>query len=112
MTFEDVRRIALGLPEVELGTWFGTPAFKVRGRSFSRLREDGDLVVKAELGLREALIEARPGTYFVTPHYQDYPYVLVRLAEADEEELGDLLVDAWAMVAPKRLVAGVLGGGG
>lgn len=105
MTFDDVRRLALGLPEVEQGTWFGTPAFKVRGKGFSRLREDGDLVVKAEIGHREALIQTRPETYFVTPHYQDWPYVLVRLDQADEEELGDLLADAWAMVAPKRLVA-------
>lgn len=112
MTFDEVRRLALGLPEVEQGTWFGTPAFKVRGKSFSRLREDGDLVVKTEFGHREALIEMRPETYFVTPHYQDYPYVLVRLAHVDAEELGDLLADAWAMVAPKRLAASFQGGSG
>lgn len=106
VTFDEVRKLALGLPEVEEGTWFGTPAFKVRGRSFSRLREEGDaLVVKVDRGHREALLAAEPGTYYITPHYQDYPYVLVRLTEADEEELGDLLADAWAMVAPKRLAA-------
>ncbi len=107
--FDEVRKLALGLPEVEEATWFGTPAFKVRGRSFSRLREDGDLVVKAEIGHREALIGSDPATYFVTPHYQDHPYVLVRLARADLEELGDLLADAWAMVAPKRLAAAFFG---
>ena len=106
MTFEDVRALALGLPEVEESTWFGTPSFKVRGKSFSRLREEGDvLVVKAEMGLREALIAAQPDTYFMTPHYQDYPYVLVRLPAVETAALADLLADAWAMTAPKRLVA-------
>jgi len=105
VTFDTVRKLALVLPETEESTWFGTPAFKVRGKSFSRLRDDGDLVVKIPSGHREALIRAKPDTYFVTPHYRDHPYVLVRLANADEEELADLLADAWAMSAPKRLVA-------
>lgn len=41
VTFETVRRLALALPEAMEGTWFGTPAFKVRGKSFARLREEG-----------------------------------------------------------------------
>jgi len=108
VTFDEVRKLALALPEVEEGIWFGTPSFKVRGKSFSRLWDEGDvLVVKADVGHREALIEMRPEVYFVTSHYQDYPYVLVRLVDADEAELADLLADAWAMVAPKRLLESV-----
>jgi hypothetical protein len=106
VTFEAVRRLATALPETEEGSWFGTPAFKVRGKSFARLREEGDvLVVKVELGLQETLIEARPDVYFITPHYVGSPYVLVRLATVDEEELAGLLVDAWRLSAPKRLLA-------
>ena len=106
VTFATVRTLALALPGAAEGTSYGTPAFKVGGKLFARLREEGDvLVVKTDLGHREALIQSRPDVYHVTPHYQDYPYVLVRLATADEVELDDLLADAWAMVAPKRLVA-------
>jgi len=108
--FETVRSLALALPEVEEGTWYGTPAFKVRGRSFARLREDGLLVLRVDPGLREVLIRERPDAYLVTPHYQDYPYVLVRLGAVDGEELGDLLADGWAEAAPKKLAAGFAAG--
>lgn len=107
VTFEAVRQLALALPEVEEGTWFGTPAFRVRKKSFARLRDEGTvLVVKVDLGQQEALTELEPATYFITPHYAGHPYVLVRLANADEEELRGLLTDAWRLSAPKRLVAG------
>ena len=51
------------------------------------------------------MIAARPDVYFITPHYAGTPYVLVRLATVDEQELDGLLVDAWRLTAPKRLVA-------
>lgn len=106
VTFETVRRLALALPEATEGSWFGTPAFKVRGKSFARLREEGDiLVVKVDLGYQEALIQMALDTYFITPHYAGHPYVLVRLATVDREELRGLLTDAWRLSAPKRLVA-------
>ena len=105
VTYERVRQLALALPSAEEGTSYGTPAFKVRGKLFARLRADGTLMVKAELGVREALIETQPDRYFTTPHYADYPSVLVRLEYADEDDLADLLADAWLMVAPKRLAA-------
>lgn len=100
-----VRRLALALPEAEETTSYGTPAFKVRGKLFARLREEGDiLVVKCDLNEREALTQSEPDTYFVTPHYQNYPYVLVRMKEIDLEPLRELLTDAWRIAAPKRLV--------
>ena len=98
MTFETVRQLALALPGVEAGTWFSTPAFRVR--------EEGDvLVVKVDIGCQEALIQTAPETYFITPHYAGHPYVLMRLATVDEEELRSLLAEAWRLSAPKRLVA-------
>lgn len=106
VTFDAVRALALALPETEEAPSYGTPAFKVRGKLFARLREEGDvLVVKAEIGHRDALIAACPAIYHVTPHYQDSRYVLVRLPAANEADLADLLLDAWHLVAPKCLAA-------
>ena len=59
----------------------------MRGKSFARLREEDVLVVNAAIGHRKALIGSQPHTYYVTPHYQDHPYVLVRIAHADETDL-------------------------
>ena len=107
VTFETVRQLALALPEVGEGTWFGTPAFRVRGKSFARLREEGDiLVVKVDIGYQEALIQTQPDTYFITPHYAGHPYVLVRLPNVDGEEVRGLLAEAWRLSAPKRLITG------
>ena len=50
------------------------------------------------------LLEARPDLVFTTPHYDGYPYVLVRL-EAPLEEARELVIDSWLLVAPKKLAA-------
>ena len=81
MTFEAIRRIALALDNVEEGTSYGTPAFKVGGVLFARLRDDiGALVLRMSIDDRQELIAADPETYFITDHYLEYPYILVNLA--------------------------------
>jgi hypothetical protein len=103
-TFATVQAIMGRLPETEEGISFGTPSFRVRKKFISRLREDDVLVVKVEdLLLRDGLLQAKPEVYFITPHYEDYPAVLVRLSQISDSELEDLLTDAWFAAAPKRL---------
>ena len=92
MTYEDVRRIGLAMPGVEEGTSYGTAALKVKKKLFVRLKEDGDsLVIGMPFEQREALIAEEPEKYYITDHYLNYEYVLVRLSKVDEEELRDLL---------------------
>ncbi|CAN5524210.1 MmcQ/YjbR family DNA-binding protein [soil metagenome] len=106
VTFDVVRGLALGLPETEETTSYGTPAFKVRGKLFARLREEGDiLVVKVERDERAALIESEPDVYFFTPHYENYGFVLVRLGAVDRDELREILTDSWRLAAPRKLHA-------
>ena len=106
VTFDTVRALALALPETAEGRSYGTPAFRVRGKLFARLREDGEhLVVKVDFVERDALIAEEPATFAVTPHYQHAPMVLVRLVTVDPDHLRELLVDAWRAVAPKRVAA-------
>ena len=105
-TWDDVVAIGLRFPEVEVGTSFRTPALKVRGKSMCRMRTDPDALVLRviDLGEREALLQGQPDAFFSTPHYDGYPYVLVRLETVDPVELTELLEDAWRIRAPKRLV--------
>jgi hypothetical protein len=92
------------LPEVEIGTSYGTPALKVRKKLFARLREDGEtLVLFVDFMEREALVQSSPATFRVTPHYQDWPMVLVDLASVDPDELRELVIESWRRRAPRRL---------
>lgn len=105
-TFDTVRRLAGALPGAEEGTSYGTPAFRVAGKLFARLREDGEsLLVRVDFDERKMLMAAAPEIYFITDHYRDWPSVLVRLAAIDADELRDVLTRSWRRMASKRLLA-------
>jgi hypothetical protein len=109
-TFDDVRAIGLTLPDVEESTMYGAPALKVRGTLLAcmashKSAEPNSLVVRIHFEDRDALIADDPQTYYLKPHYEGYPSVLVRLPLIDREALRDLLQSAWRTVtasAPKR----------
>jgi hypothetical protein len=99
-----VAKLALGLDEVSEGTSYGTPALKVRDKSFTRLKDAETLVLLMPLEQKELLMEAAPEIYFETPHYKGWPAVLVRLGAISDEELTQRLAEAWRHKAPKRLL--------
>jgi hypothetical protein len=100
MTFEAIRKIALALDNVEEGTSYGTPAFKVKGALMARLRDDiGALVVRMSIEDRGELLAADPETYFITDHYLEYPWILVRLSKVHPDAMRDLLKGAWKLAA-------------
>ena len=118
-SFDDVRRIALGLPETSERPQWGNLSWRVRDKSFvwerplraSDLRALGDtapdgpiLGARVEhLGAKEALIADDPEVYFTTPHFDGYAAVLVRLERIALDELEELITEAWLCRAPKRL---------
>jgi len=105
-TFEQVRLAARGLPGVEDSTSYGTPALKVRGKLLARLHQSGEcLVLRAALLDREILLHSDPRVFFITDHYRDHPWILVRFAGVDPGALPDLIERAWRLVAPKSLLA-------
>jgi hypothetical protein len=109
-SFEVVRAIGRTLPDVEESTMYGAPALKVGGKLLAcmashKSAEPNTLVVRIDFEDRDALIADDPRTYYLKPHYEGYPSVLVRLARIDPEALQDLLQSAWRTVtasAPKR----------
>jgi hypothetical protein len=105
-----VRQIALALPEVEVGKSYGTPAFRVLGRLIARLHQCGDsVVVKVTHDERAVRMQVNPDAFYITDHYTAYPWMLVRMAAVDREELRELLEEAWRLTAPKRLVTAYYG---
>jgi hypothetical protein len=120
-TWEDVRRIALALPETSEGSSRGTASWSVRDKGFVWERPLGKSDIKAlgaaapdgpilgarvaDVGVKAALIADDPAVYFTTPHFDGYPAILVRLDRIDVDELDELVTEAWLLRAPKRLAA-------
>lgn len=105
VTWDTVRRLALALPGVEAGTSYGAPAFKVKGKLLARLHPDGEsLVLSVEYTAREVLMGAKPTVFYITEHYRCWPWVLVRIAKVDLDDLRQLLEEAWRRSAPRSLV--------
>jgi hypothetical protein len=104
-TFEEIREIAHALPGVVEGTSYGTPALKVGGKLIARLHQSMDcMVLRSDLLDREILMQSAPDAFFITDHYRDYPWILVRLAVVEKSALPDLIERAWRLVASKTLV--------
>jgi hypothetical protein len=106
MKWEQLSKMGCELPEVVEDIWFRTPALKVRGKSFVRLKEDGTSVVflLESVEEQEILIEAQKDVYFITDHYKGWPAVLARLAKLRPAECRSRLEQAWRLKAPKKLI--------
>lgn len=103
-----VQRIMAGFPETTEGASYGTPAFRIRKAFFVRLRDEGDnLVVKTGQHLRAALLAQGDPEFHTTPHYDgpDSGYVLIRLVAIGDDDLRDVLTDAWLVNAPPALAS-------
>jgi hypothetical protein len=103
--WSDVLRIGLPLTGVTESTSYRQPCLKVRGKTFLNMSpsEPGALVVHIPLEEQPLRIAARPDVYFLTPHYEGYGCVLLRLDVVDEDELAGAIEDAWEYGDTKRL---------
>jgi len=118
-SWDDVRRIALALPQASERCSRGLAQWRVRDKLFvwerplraSDIRALGErapdgpiLGARVEhLGAKEALLADDPRVFFTTPHFNGYPAVLVRLQQIALDELDELIVEAWLARAPKRV---------
>jgi len=129
---EDIDEICASLPETELGTsWGDRPTWKVprgdKGKGFVLYRAPGRTAIDPETGEmyddlvvimtpteveKHALVEDASTPFFTIDHFKGYNAVLVQQSRLDEigrAELAELITDAWAAKAPKKLVREHLG---
>jgi hypothetical protein len=108
VTFDTVCEIGNRLPGTEVGSAYGSPALKVNGRLYAGIAVNKEaepnslFVYLTDVEQRKALLEEDPRTYYVKPHYEPYPVVLVRLACVTRDALEDLLRGAHRVVSGKR----------
>jgi hypothetical protein len=117
--WDDVRRIALALPETGEVESRGLRQWRVKDKLFvwerplrrADLEALGDRApAKPILGARvehlvakEAVLADDPSVFFTTPHFDGYPAVLVRLDRIAAGELEEVITEAWLVRAPKRV---------
>ncbi|HEX3679826.1 MAG TPA: hypothetical protein VHU90_08910 [Galbitalea sp.] len=123
----DVALICGSLPEVELGiSWGDRPTYRVprgaKGKGFVLYRAPGKTAIDPTSGemfmdllvisvpdedAKNALVQDSHSPFFTIDHFSGYNAVLVqesRLGELDRDRLAEILIEAWACKAPKRLV--------
>src|SRR5882757_7292676 len=106
-TVDDVRRIASGLPRAFERLVRDRVKFTVGQLVFVALSHDEQIMgfgfPREE---REQLVASAPDK-FLMPERSDlrYRWVQVRLAAVDEQELGELITEAWRMCVPKKVAA-------
>ena len=115
-TREDLRQIALSLPEVtgdESGSNYAVAGKSIVWPWLERIHpkkarvpnRDVIAVRVAEESEKELLIDMDPSVFFTEPHYDGYPAILVRLAAIDVGMLETLIRGAWRSRAPKALLS-------
>ncbi len=118
-TWDDVRELALALPETSERESRGSHQWRVKDKLFVWERPlrradlealggaapDGPILgARVEhLVAKEALLNDSSGVFFTTPHFDGYPAILVRLNAISVEDLRETVVEAWLVRAPQRL---------
>ena len=123
-TVDDVRRIALSLPQTAERESRGNLEWRVADKGFvwERPLRRGDIEAlgdrvpdgpvygarTADEGVKHALIADDPAVYFTTPHFNGYAAILFELDVISVEDLTELITDAWLARAPKKLAEAFL----
>ena len=123
-TWDDVRQLALALPETSERESRGSSQWRVKDKLFvwERPLRNSDLEALGEsapdgpiLGARvehlvakEALVADPSGVYFTTPHFDGYPAILVQLDLIAVADLEEVTVEAWLARAPAKLAKAYL----
>ncbi|MCL6735789.1 MmcQ/YjbR family DNA-binding protein [Streptomyces neyagawaensis] len=103
---EDVRRVALSLPDTTEKVAWNMPTFRVAGKMFATLPEDEtSIAVRCPKEERDELVLAEPEKFWIADHEAGFAWVRVRLSALEgEPELRDILADSWRQAAPSRLL--------
>ena len=119
-TWNEVRKVALALPDTTQTLSHGQRAWLVRMKFFvwERPLRRSDLkalgptaptgpilgIRTAGLEMKEAMLASNPAIYFTTPHFDGYPAVLARLPKLPVSVLRKVILEAWCARASPRMV--------
>ncbi|MEK3735218.1 MULTISPECIES: MmcQ/YjbR family DNA-binding protein [Paenibacillus] len=104
MQIEEIREIALSLPgTVEVEHW-GKPSFRINNKIFVVIQDDmSTITIKTTKEERHLYTSMSPETYKIPDSFSNLNYMHIDLKSAKNEEVINLIRNAWGIVAPKKL---------
>jgi hypothetical protein len=111
MNFDDIREIGLKLPGAEETRYYRMPALKVNDGVFvvqtsHPSAEANSVSIPVGFKRRKELIASQPDTFYLKPHYEPYPVVVVRLNHIRRDQLEELLRLAHKGVSSGAIIPG------
>jgi hypothetical protein len=93
LTRAEARKVALSFPDTSEGPYFNKPAIFVGETFLTRVhtKEDAMVLAIGSMEMRDMMLEAEPGLFYITDHYKKFPYLLARLSKLDKATLKELL---------------------
>lgn len=109
MTDDDIRTLALSLPEAQEHPHFDSPSFRVRGKIFVTLPNSkagrAMVVLKLPVLVKESLRETDPDAVVSLGNWDKGGWTQLDIGRMDDAKLADLIGLAWRGVTPKTLIA-------
>lgn len=122
-TWDDVHELAMALPGVQETTKWGNRTWAVqrgfvwvrplRPRDIEEVGEQAGPIMAARVAHeheKQALLAEDVDVFFTISHFEGHPMLLVRLDRISRRRLAELVVNAWAEVAPRKVVESYLAG--
>src|ERR1700748_556265 len=94
-------KIALAIPGTGEVLWFRKPAVFLHDQFLTKVhdKEDAMTLRVSSMEMRDMMLEAEPGLFYITDHYRNFPFVLARLSALDKTTLKEMLVGRAAQLA-------------
>jgi hypothetical protein len=102
---EDLRDIALALPETTVGTHFRLASYQVSGKNFITIHKDGRLNMSIDPARVADIVAENPAVFAELRRFDKPIGITVDLAKVRRKRLAELVELAWRSQAPKNLVA-------
>lgn len=97
----DAKKIMLAIPGTEERLWFREPSVFIHDRFLAKTHKTEEAVTLqvGSMEMRDMMLEAEPKLFYITDHYRNFPFVLIRLSALTKTVLKDILVGRAAQLA-------------
>src|SRR5260221_10407820 len=94
-------KIALSFPGTEEVLWFNKPAVFLRGQFLTKVHDKEEAMTfrVSSMEMRDMMLEAEPGLFYITDHYRNFPFLLARLSALTPKILKELVAGRAAQLA-------------